>query len=334
MKESTKRIIIGLGTITLIVFMVIFIDIDKIINNLSKISFYGICLFFVVYTLVFLIRSLRLKYILKALNKQSNYISLLGSYGIGWAMNELTPGKLGDLARIEVIYEENDIGLSKSFCGIAIERFIDLFILFLISIFALVYVYFVGVPNVLILNLQIYLLIGSLIIFSGIIILLILFIKPQWILNPVGKISLKLKRLLENFLGNFLEGIRDFRNNYKKAGFVFLISFPIWILETLTLVIVFTLTGFIINPFIIILAQILIFFSKTFPITPGGWVISENLGALFIYLLIPSIPFEDILSLFILDHMLRISYVFIYGIISGISFNFKMKNLKKIEDGS
>ena len=41
--------------------------------------------------------------------------------------------------------------------------------------------------------------------------LIILFIKTDWILNVIGKISPKLRTLVEGFLKNFLEGINDFR---------------------------------------------------------------------------------------------------------------------------
>ena len=123
---------------------------------------------------------------------------------------------------------------------------------------------------------------------------------------------------------NFLEGIKDFRKNKKKMATVFLLSIPVWFFETLTLVLIFFLTGFSeINLIIIILAQLITFFTKTFPITPGGWVVSENIGALLIFLFYPSIPdFNSILSLFILDHFLRVGYILIFGISSALGLNF------------
>ena len=58
--------------------------------------------------------------------------------------------------------------------------------------------------------------------------------------------------------------------------------------------------------------------------TPGGWVISENLGTLFILFFYPSISYTDILSIFIIDHLIRLLYVFIYGSSSMVAMNFNI----------
>ena len=75
------------------------------------------------------------------------------------------------------------------------------------------------------------------------------------------------------------------------------------------------------------LAQIVTFFTKTIPITPGGWGVSEIIGALLLSVFYPAIPYNEILSVFILDHILRVVYVFIYGGISTIAINFKFKDV-------
>ena len=135
---------------------------------------------------------------------------------------------------------------------------------------------------------------------------------------------MKLVTLNEIYNMDCLRGMKDFRNDKKRILWVFLLNIPTWFFESLTLVILFYLAGYDINFFIIILAQILTFFTKTIPITPGGWGISEIAGATLISIFYPlTISFENLLSIFILDHILRIVYVFIYGGISTISINFK-----------
>ena len=84
------------------------------------------------------------------------------------------------------------------------------------------------------------------------------------------------------------------------------------------------MTGVKINAIFLVLAQIILFISKTFPITPGGWIVSENIGSLITIFFYPIFQYNNILSLFILDHVLRISYVFIYSIISVFSLNFNI----------
>ncbi len=308
--------------------MFIFADIQNIIFNLKKISVLGIVFFFLIYSGVFLLRSFRLRLIFNALNLRPKYLPLLGAFGIGWAINELTPGKIGDLIRIEIMYQkEKTINLSKATCGVAIERFIDLLILFVISSCALTFMYINNVQGTSVINLQVPLMIGAFIILTGLILVALLFLKTQWFLRIVSLVSKKLRNILEKFLENFLEGIDDFRKNKKKAAIVLFLSLPIWILESFTLVLLFFLAGYDINAFIIIISQIILFFTKTFPITPGGWVLSENVGAFIIFLFYPTMPYNNLLSIFILDHVIRTSYVFIYGLTSSFVLNIKLEKL-------
>lgn len=342
METRTGRILIGVSTIVLVIIMIIFVDYKTILENLYKISLIGILLFALTYTTAFVFRTYKLKLIFQGINFDPSFLTLYASIGAGWAINELTPVKIGDLAKIEFIHERDaNIHLSKSICAVAIERFIDLIILFSISCLALLYLYFNHIIGTTQLNLQFFLGIGALILISALVGLLFLFFKTDWVLNLIGKISKKLSSLLENFLKNLIEGMSDFGKNKKKLIWVFVLNIPTWFFEALTLVIFFYLAEFEINIFIIILAQMVTFFTKTIPITPGGWGVSEIVGAILISLLYPTIPYLGILSIFILDHMIRMAYVFIYGGIATISFNFKFKEInlqyldeeeKKFED--
>ncbi len=327
MKERYKRIIIGISTIILIILMIYFIDFSLLLVNLSKVSFYGILLIILIYTIVFVLRTYRLKLIFKGLNLQSSFLILLGSFGIGWGINELTPGKIGDLARIEFIHQkENNVSLSKSTCGISIERFIDIFILVFFACIALGIMYLNNIKGTTELNLHIYIGIGFFILIGGMVTLLFIAIKTNWVLNLIGKISIKLRNLMEQFLTKFLEGLNDFRKNKRNVLKVIILSIPTWFFETLTLILLFYLIGFEIDIFIIIFAQLITFSSKIIPITSGGWIISENIGALIIFLFYPSIPFGVILAVFILDHMIRTIYCLTFGISSAFAFNFKFEN--------
>ena len=223
--------------------MVIFVDINRIINEIKKLSFIGIFIFIMIYSGVFIMRTIRLKLIFQGLNLNASYLTLYGSYGIGWGVNELTPGKVGDLIRIEVIRQkESSITLSKSLCGIGIERVIDLLLLFSITCLALILMYIFNIQGTSSLNLNFYIGVCGFLLLGGAIALVILFIKTDWILNVIGRISQKLRELIEGFLRNFIEGINDFRKNKDKVIEVFLLSIPTWIFETFTLISIFYLT--------------------------------------------------------------------------------------------
>jgi len=329
MNVKVKRIIIGISTIFLILIMVLLIDVRLIVEHLMRISFYGLMLFFLVYTIAFIFRTYRLKVIFQGLNLKSSFLTLYCAFGIGWGINEITPSKIGDLVRIEFIKQkEKDIGLSNSICGIAIERFIDLLILMIIICFALLYMYVYNIRGNTILNLQFYVSFAIFLVLAGLFALMLLIFKTELILNIIGKVSIRLRNRAESFINKFLEGLNEFRKKKEKLIKVLILSILTWFFETLTLVILFYFAGYEINVFIIILAQIVIFFTKTFPITPGGWIISENVGALLVFLFYPSIEYNSILTIFVLDHLLRLLYVLIYGIISATASNFRIKEIK------
>ena len=335
MEKRTKRIIIGCATIIIIILMIVYVDFQNIIINLQKVSIFGILLFSITYTLAFIFRALKLKITFNAINLKPRYLTIYGAIGTGWAINELTPAKLGDLAKMEYIHQrETNFRLSKCLCAVLIDRFIDLIILFVITCFTLLYIFIsnISYPS----DLNLFVIVGAIILFLGAIALLLLFFKTESVLNVVGKISLKLKNYLEKFIYRFVEGLNDFRKDKKRMVLALLYNIPTWLFESLTLVILFVLAGYEINIFIIILAQIVTFFTKTVPITPGGWGVSESIGALLLFLFYPGYLIEEILSVFILDHILRVVYVFIYGGISTIAINFKFKevDVNKLENNS
>jgi hypothetical protein len=335
MERKTKRVIIGIVTIIIIALMIIYVDFRTILTNLQKVSFLGIFLFCLIYTFAFIFRAYKLDLVFRGIKKNPKYSSLYGAIGTAWALNELTPAKLGDLAKMEYIHQvEKDISFGKAVCGVLIDRFIDLIILFLITFGTLIYIFFNNIGFLNELNIQFFLIIGALIILVAVVGLIFLFFRTDWILNIIGKISNKLKNLLERFINRFIEGIIDFRKDRKRIFWTFIFNIPTWLCESLTLVILFYFTGFNFNILVIILAQLITIFTKTIPITPGGWGVSEVTGAILIHLFYPSVLLEEILSIFILDHVIRIVYVFIYGGISTVAINFKfhLRKLNEIEE--
>jgi hypothetical protein len=328
MEVKTKRILIAFVTLAIIILMIVYVDFQTILLNLQRISIWGIFLFSIIYTLAFIFRAFKLKLVFNGINLEPSYFIIYGAIGTGWAINELTPAKLGDFVKMEYIRQkEHNFPLSKCLCAVLIDRFIDLIILFSITSFTLLYIYLSSVTYITELNLHFFIIIGAIILFIGVVGLMLLFFKTDWILSITNKISPKLKNLLERFIVRFVEGLKDLRKDKKRILLILLYNIPTWLFESLTLVLLFYLIGFQMNIFIIMLAQIVTFFTKTIPITPGGWGVSEIIGALLLSLFYPAIPYNEILSVFILDHILRMVYVFIYGGISTIAINFRFKDI-------
>lgn len=333
--KKRKRLLIGLATLVLMVVLILIVDFPLFISKIIIIGFWGLTIFFITYTIAFLLRAYKLKLIFKGLNQPIKFSTSYFSIGAGFLFNELTPGKVGDIVKIFIIRDQENVKLSESVAGIAIERVLDLIFLFFISCFALFYLYLNNlgeVSDIIILgqNIQFYIILGAILIVLILTFFLLLLYKTELILKIIKRISNKLSIYLEKFLNNFKEGFKRLKDRKIELIYITLLSFPIWIIDALVVVIFFYLLDYSFNIFLLILATMLLFFSKIFPITPGGWGISENIGALFLFIFYPLIPFTEILSIFIIDHLFRSVYLFLYGGYSVFHYNINLKKSKEL----
>ncbi len=334
--KRRKRLIIGICTILLLIFMAFFVNFVQFIQNLITIGFFGLFIFALTYTSAFLLRAYKLKLIFKGLNINIKYLTSYFSTGASFVINDLTPGKLGDLAKIFIIKDEESIKLSESVAAVAIERVLDLLLLFIISSFALLYLYFSNFGEsssgqVLGQNIQFYLSIGAIFIIGILVIFFFLLYKTEFIINILKKISPKLAHYMGRFIINFKLGMKKFKDHKRELIYIILLGFPTWIIDASIVIIFFYMLGYHLNIFLLILAILLTFFSKTFPLTPGGWGISENVGAAFIYFFYSlTITYPAILSIFILDHLFRSAYLLFFGGYSIFHYNFSLKKIEPI----
>lgn len=335
--KKRKRLLIGLGTVAIILIMVFLVDFSSLIQKIITIGFWGLFLFIITYTIAFILRAYKMKLIFKGLDHNISYSTSYFSTVASFLINDSTPGKLGDVAKIFIVKDQENMRLSESVAGIAVERILDLLLLFLISCVALIYLYLgnfgtVGSKKILGQNLQFYIAIGAIFLFVIISLLLLVIYKSEFVIKISEKISPKLSDYLRRFIINFKEGFKKYKDHRKELLFIIILGFPTWFIDAFVVVIFFYLLGYQLNIFLLILAIILTFFSKIFPITPGGWGISENVGALFIFFFYPGIPFVEILSIFIVDHLFRSAYLLFFGGYSIFHYNFSLKEIENIEE--
>ena len=113
--KTHKRLLIGLATIVLIILMVIIIDFQNLLKNLSMIGLWGTFLFIIIYMIAFLLRGFKLKLIFKGLDHPIKFSSSFFSIGAIFIINDITPGQIGDTVRMFILKDQEDIGLSESF---------------------------------------------------------------------------------------------------------------------------------------------------------------------------------------------------------------------------
>ncbi len=333
--KKNKRFIVGIATIFLILFMLFIVDFPSLINKIVKVGYLFLFLFCLTYTFVFLLKAYKLKLIFKGLNRAVHYFPCYFSIGTGYVINDFTPGKVGDLAKIFILKDQDDVKLSESVAGVSIERVFDVVFLFFITIAALIYIYISNLEYskdriLLGQSLSFYLLIGTILIIFILGFFILLIYKTEMILKIIEKISPKLASYIGKFLNNFKKGIKKFKFHKKEFLIILFVNLLIWISDAFITVIFFYALGYELNVYVIMLAVIILFFSKTFPITPGGWGISENIGALFVFIFYPNILYTEILSVFIIDHLFRSAYLFFYGGYSIFHYNFNLKEAKML----
>lgn len=331
--KKRKRLLIGLGTVAIILIMVFLVDFSSLIQKIITIGFWGLFLFVITYTIAFILRAYKMKLIFKGLDHNISYSTSYFSTVASFLINDSTPGKLGDIAKIFIVKDQENMRLSESVAGIAVERILDLLLLFLISSIALLYLYLGNFNNVgsLSQSIQFYLTIGAIFIFLILFGLLLVIYKPNFIINLSDKISHKLSDYIRRFIRNFKEGIGKYKDHKKELTFIILLGFPTWIVDASIIVIFFYLLGYELNVVLLLLAIILSFFSKVIPISPGGWGISENIGALFIFFFYPGYNFSVILSIFIIDHLFRSAYLLFFGGYSILHYNFSLKDIESLK---
>jgi uncharacterized protein (TIRG00374 family) len=335
--KRRKRFLIGIATILLLIFMVFFVDFPSLVGKIITVGIVGLIIFIISYTVAFMLRSYKLKLIFEGLDKKVAFSTSYFSISAAFVINDLTPAKIGDFAKIFIIRDKANIRLSESAAAIAIERVLDLILLFFISCIALIYLYITSYGEAssrLILGqtIQFFLIIGALIIIVIFILFLLLFYKTDTILNYLKKLSPKIAYYLGRFIINFKEGMKNFKDHKKELVYIILLGIPTWLIDAAIVIIFFYPLGYQVNVFLLILAKILTFFSKTFPITPGGWGISENVGALFIFFFYPGILYTEILSIFIIDHLFRSAYLLIFGGYSILHYNINLKEIEYIKE--
>ncbi len=335
--KRRKRIIIGIVTIILIISMILYVDFTSFIQKIVIIGPFGLLAFIIIYTLAFILRAYKLKLTFKGISQEISYSTSYFSIGASFFINGVIPGKVGDVAKIFIIKDQEKIGLGESTAGIAVERILDLILLFVISCFALIFLYLsnigeAGSKEVLGLSIQFYLIIGAVLIIGILILIILLLYKTETVIKLIGKISPKIAYYIGRFVINFKRGIKELKKNKKILIYIILLGVPVWIIDAFIIVIFFYALGFQLNILILILAVILSFLSQAFPITPGGWFFSENIGAVFISLFYPFLGYNNILTIFIIDHLIRQVYVLFFGGYSIFRFNFSLKEINDMKE--
>ena len=138
MNENISKFLPLIG---LVIFILILsrIDIYSIMDTLSKADGLYILLAIILIAPSIIIKSYKWSYITEIYSAKIPFSKIVSSWSIGYLFGIVTPGRIGDL--IKTLYIKEKISLGKGITTVIIDRIIDLFALFIMSIAGILLLY-------------------------------------------------------------------------------------------------------------------------------------------------------------------------------------------------
>lgn len=136
---KSKNVIKVISLIILLIIIYFYVDLTKIIYYLKQTKIEILLLFIPLIFPLYLFKAIRLNRLLAC--QGINY-SIKDTLFIFFSSNFLgfiTPGRIGEFAKIVYLKQDLDIPFSKSFPAVIVDRFYDLYFLTLVAIFGLLY---------------------------------------------------------------------------------------------------------------------------------------------------------------------------------------------------
>ncbi len=246
MKLKKLLPLIGLSIFAYLIYK---IGLKNIINTISNANIIYIILAIITAFIVNVIFAIKWREILKA---QNIHISISHSYVlylIGMFYGAITPSRMGSIIRASYLKKETDRSFTDCLSSIAIERIMDLFVIFIFA--------FIGS-----------LLLSSFInIYFSIILAFFLFIIASYIL--LKKKDFILKFILKRFRAT----ISNFYNNIPKFRYLIyplFLTFIVWIINAILVYLVFRSLSLHFNLFYLVCIYSIGTVVALIPITIGG----------------------------------------------------------------
>ncbi len=314
---SKKNILLIALTIVIILFMIFYIGVAEFVEQLGSLNYFYIFLMYVTYTIQFLVRALSWYLIAKDLKSRAPYSLLYYSLGVGWMLNEIVPAKMGDLVRVQIVAKNTNQSFGTAAASVTLQRLIDLLIVLTTGALLIFIVIWMQGDDEGFDYMQVFssIIIGVVLLSLVVVLFLVILKYPNWILGWIGKFSKKLEEFSANIILPFREAVLHLKSPVLLIYYFFL-GIPIWFFDAMTFYFLFLALGLEISFFVVIISALINYLTKSIPLTPGGWGFSENIPALFILIFYPLLPFEMLLSAFIIHHLLIFIYCSSFGLIS------------------
>lgn len=323
MQNWVKILIFNTISCGIIILLLWYIGIVDFWETLIGIPWYYYILFVVLYTVAFILRAKQWQFVFIGFNKKVKFSHIYYANGIAWLANDILPGRIGDLSRIEVITKSEQLPYGVSIGSYAILRLTDLIFFTIFSAAGLLYYtstqmgILVSINDTMLIR-QIYLGFGiALILIVGIVIGFVLIFKyPDRIIQLIHKISVKLGKLAEKLISPLKEALSQISQSPNKIRLYFSIigsNFLALLCDGFLIVLLCMILDVQISYILAFSALFISFLIRIVPSTPGSWGVSEAVWAGLIFIFYPALTLEYLISIYLIDHLVRFVYTIIYG---------------------
>lgn len=306
---NKKRIIQAIITIGLVIFLLSYIEVEKIAETISTIPPVLFLLCFILYIFSYFLRAFRFRILL---NETIGFKDLFSIVSVHNMLNNILPARSGELSYIYLVKRTNDISIDRGIATLMIARIFDFIAISLLVIISAIVVKDLPViiSNALII---------VLILLMFVIILLIsLILYRESGIALIEKIATKLNlnkiRIINSLITKGEETIKNFGilKSKKISLFVFLHSLVIWLFLYLISYILYNEMGIELSFWEIIFCSTLALFTFILPIQSiGGFGTQE--GAYAIAFIAVGIPKELAITSAFSLHIISYIYFLILG---------------------
>jgi uncharacterized protein (TIRG00374 family) len=299
--------------ISLLIGVFYFAGFSLVFGLLSNVSLEYVAFAVIMILMTFILRTWRWSVLLRTSGFRVERDIAFKSIMFGWLLNYLLPARIGDVARGIALRTTGGTPLGISLSTIVIERAMDMLTLALILVATFFFVagsaplLWIGVDAIVV---TISLVLG----------LIALYKYDRLILSRMGSRF----EVLEKSIPVLKAGLRSIYENPLALILCIVLSLPIWIFEASSIYFSAKALHFELLPSLSILSGIAAFIAQTIPTTPAAIGVHE--GSIMGVLMLFGIDAGTGTAIALVDHFVRMSIIYVIGMISAVHIGFESRN--------
>jgi uncharacterized protein (TIRG00374 family) len=301
MRKQARVIASGIMVALAIAAIVWLIGPQKFLYSIGRIGIPGLLVLYAMFTACWLIKGFRWKRILRQNNYELGVLDAASLSILGNFSNLLVPAKLGDAVWMYSTKKRHNVRLPVAFTTVILDRaydFITVMALTVVSMLILTWMAFPGWVY--------YLLYSGIALVTMFFIALILAVKWRLLIKRVMPV-----KWIANALSKVTEALSQSTKNIPQFLSLILLSTVVWLIQSLMCYTVARMLSVDVGFPVMLLAVVMTNLTQAIPITPANIGVYE--GVMAAVLLAAGVSLDAGLTIALIDHAIKMSYVVIAG---------------------